>query len=55
MKLRNFIENYGDIVIYSGYGGIVHRYEEEFKYYLDRKVVHYWIDPINCRAYIQIA
>lgn len=54
MKLRDYTGQYGDIVAYSGHGGIIRSYDDDFRHYLDRKVVHFWMEPVKCRAFIQI-
>ena len=55
MKLRDYTGKYGDIVAYSGHGGIIRSYDDDFRHYLDRPVVHFWVDPIKCCAFIQIS
>lgn len=53
--LSNAMAKYGTITAYSDHGGIIFPWErEQLKHYRNRQIIHIWIDPVNCHAYIKI-
>ena len=53
-SVKDYTSLYGDIVAYTGNGGVVNSYEEDFRHYLNREVVHFWCNPVDRQVFIKI-
>ena len=55
MVLNDILYKYGTMTVYSGNGGTVHPWNRELlKHYLDRPVLHVWVNPADLHVYVKI-
>jgi hypothetical protein len=55
MVLNDILYKYGTMTVYSGNGGTVQPWNRELlKHYLDRPVLHVWVNPADLHVYVKI-